>query len=163
MIHLRVLFWDGEYCTLSMCWIKTTVLRYLISWFYIILWCEYFYYNFFSFCTIEVFECFAQCSLQGAPLGQQVVALLTGREEGAPQVEHAPCHPRVAAGVLQQVSADGTVRLITPGGGCVWGGESGWGVMTYAVGVTSQGAGKGVAMAPPGGSPLKCSILINES
>lgn len=82
------------------------------------------------------------------------MALLIGREEGAPQVEHAPRHPGVAAGVLQQRSADGTVRLVTPAGRersddvCGRSRQSG----------SRQRGGR----APPGGSPLKYSVLRKE-
>ena len=46
--------------------------------------------------------------LQGLPVGQQVVALLIGGEEGLPQTAHvAPrSHP-----------THGLVHLVTPGGG----------------------------------------------
>lgn len=60
---------------------------------------------------------FAPRRLQGASLGQQVISLLIGREEGVLQVEEASGHAPLATGVAPQGSADRRVGLVAPGGG----------------------------------------------
>lgn len=59
-------------------------------------------------------RCVTAWRLDGAPVGQQVMALLPGGEERLPEVHHTTPDP-AAADVVQQWPPDGVVRLVTPG------------------------------------------------
>lgn len=67
--------------------------------------------------TIRLLSTVAACRLQGTSLGQQVVSLLIGGEDGVLQVEEASGHAHLAVGVAPQGSADWRVDLVAPAGG----------------------------------------------